>query len=146
LPSIGEVLRYGGEELWIDCGAPDQSNSVTALAVYQGGLYAGTGKYRLAGSALKESENTTLGGRVFRYQGGTRRTDCGQLPETEAVGGLVVFQGRLYASSLYRPAGFFRYEGDSRWSVLPVPQGTDPATSAPSTRRVEALTVHEGFM
>lgn len=142
----GRVYRYGGGDRWIDCGAPDQSNSVTALAVHQGRLYAGTGKYRLAGSALNESENTTLGGRVFRYEDGTCWTDCGQLPETEAVGGLVVFRGQLYASSLYRPAGFFRYEGESRWSSLPVPQGIDPATSVPGPKRVEALTVYEGFL
>ena len=142
----GHVYRYGGADQWLDCGAPDQSNSVTALAVHHGRLYAGTGKYRLAGSALQESENTAFGGRVFRYEGGSRWTDCGQLPETEAVGGFVVFRGQLYASSLYRPAGFFRYEGESRWSSLPVPQGIDPATSAPGSKRVEALTVFDGFI
>lgn len=131
---------------WIDCGAPDGSNSVTALAVYEGRLYAGTGKYRLAGSALTESPNTTLGGRVFRYEGGARWTDCGQLPDTEAVGGLVVFRGQLYASSLYRPAGFFRYLGESRWASLPVPQGPDRTTGDPGPRRVEALTVFDGFL
>jgi hypothetical protein len=142
----GRVYRYGGEDQWIDCGAPDESNSVMALAVHHGRLYAGTGKYRLGGSALKESENATLGGRVFRYEEGTRWTNCGQLPETEAVGGFVVFKDQLYASSLYRPAGFFRYEGEARWSRLPVPQGLDPATSAPGPKRVEALMVHEGFL
>jgi hypothetical protein len=144
----GRVYRYcpAEENAWIDCGAPDRSNSVTALAVYQGSLYAGTGRYRLAGSALPESENTTLGGRVFRYEGGTSWTDCGQLPDTEAVGGLVVFRGRLYASSLYRPAGFFRYEDSRRWTRLPVPQAVDPATSQAVPRRVEALTVHNGFL
>lgn len=142
----GRVYRYGGGESWLDCGAPDKSNTVTALAVHHGKLYAGTGKYRLAGSSLKESENTTLGGRVFRYEGGTRWTDCGQLPETEAVGGFVVFKDQLYASSLYKPAGFFRYEGQSRWSALPVPQGVDLKTSAIGPKRVEALTVHDGFI
>lgn len=53
----------------MDCGAPDGANSVTAFAVHQGSLYAGTGKYRVAGSSLPESPNTTLGGRIFRYQG-----------------------------------------------------------------------------
>lgn len=93
---------------------PEKSNAVTAMAVFQGKLYAGTGKYRMAGSSLKESENLTLGGKVFRYEGGTRWTDCGQLPQTEAVGGMVGFRGQLYASSLYRPAGFFLYEGTRR--------------------------------
>lgn len=143
----GRVYRYGpGGDQWLDCGAPDTSNSVMALAVYQGQLYAGTGKYRLAGSALPESENPALGGRVFRYEGDARWTDCGQLPETQAIGGLAVYRGQLYASSLYRPAGFFRYEGQSNWSSLPVPQENDPATSVPRAQRVESLMVHEGFL
>jgi len=68
------------------------------------------------------------------------------LPETEAVGGFVVFQGQLYASSLYKPAGFFRYEGDENWTSLPVPQGIDRATGALGPIRVEALTVYDGFL
>jgi hypothetical protein len=83
---------------------------------------------------------------VFRYDKDKHWTDCGQLPETEAVGGLVVYRGELYASSLYRPAGFFRYDGPSGWCRLPVPQGIDPASSASTPRRVEALMVHEGFI
>jgi hypothetical protein len=132
----GRVYRYGGGTNWIDCGAPDRSNSVTALAVYDGSLYAGTGKYRVAGSALPESENSTIGGRVFRYDGQERWVDCGQLPQTEAIGGLVVFRGKLYASSLYRPAGFYRYEGDKRWTDCGTPEG----------KRVEAMTVHDGYL
>src|SRR5262249_52723684 len=107
----GRVYRYANGRRWTDCGGPDRANAVTALAVHQGKLYAGTGKYRLAGSRLKESENDEPGGRVFRHEGGARWADCGQLPRAEAVGGLVVFRGQLYATSLYRPAGFFRYEG-----------------------------------
>ena len=139
------MYRYGGGDQWLDCGArTDQTPSRRSRA--QGRLYAATGKYRLAGSALPESENLALGGRVFRYEDGTRWTLCGQLPDTEAVGGLVVFRGRLYASSLYRPAGFFRYEVPSHWSRLPVPEGIDPATSASGPKRVEALTVYDGFI
>ena len=83
---------------------------------------------RVAGSGQPESPNTTLGGRVFRYDGGTKWTDCGRLPDTEAVGGLVVYQGKLFASSLYKPAGFFRYEGGTKWTRLPDAQGPDPKT------------------
>ncbi|MCO6457343.1 MAG: hypothetical protein J5I93_18750 [Pirellulaceae bacterium] len=142
----GKVYRYAGPGQWIDCGAPDKSNSVTALAVHDNHLYAATGKYRLAGSALAESDNPELGGRVFRYAGQNRWVDCGQLPGTEAVGGLVVFRGRLYASSLYKPAGFFRYEGDSTWASLPTPTGLDAQTGQTVAKRVEALTVHDGFL
>jgi dienelactone hydrolase len=142
----GRVYRYAGDQHWIDCGAPDKSNAVTAMAVFQGQFYVGTGKYRVAGSGLLESENLTLGGKVFRYEGGTRWTDCGQLPQTEAVGGIVVFRGQLYASSLYKPAGFFRYEGESRWTALPVPEEVDPQTQDKGTRRVVPLTTHEGHI
>jgi hypothetical protein len=140
----GRVYRYDGGERWIDCGAPDGSNSVTALAVFEGSLYAGTGKYRVAGSSLPESENTTPGGRIFRYGGGDQWIDCGQLPGTEAVGGFVVHEGKLHASSLYKPAGFFRYEGDTKWTVLPVPSGPDNTTNEIVPKRVVPLTVHGG--
>lgn len=128
----GHVYRYDGDK-WTDCGAPDKCNAVSGLAVYQGKLYAGVAKYRLAGSALPESENPNLGGKVYRLDG-DRWADCGQLPDTEAVGGLVVFRGKLYASSLYKPAGFFRYDGDGKWVSCGTPGG----------KRVEALGVFNG--
>lgn len=132
----GHVHRYAGDGNWIDCGAPDGSNAVTSLAVFDGHLFAGTGKYRVAGSALPESENAVLGGRIFRYAGERNWIDCGQLPNAEAIGGMVVFQGRLYASSLYRPAGFYRYEGESHWTDCGTPDG----------KRVVALGIHDGFL
>jgi hypothetical protein len=132
----GHVYRHAGGNQWVDCGTPDLSNSVTALAVHDGQLYAGTGKYRLAGSALPESPNENPGGRVFRYAGSQQWIDCGQLPDVEAVGGLVVFRGALHASSLYQPAGFFRYDGEHDWTDCGVPSG----------KRVEALGVYNGYL
>ncbi len=131
----GHVYRYGGKTEWIDCGSPAACNAVTAMAVHDKQLYVGVGKYRLAGSALEESKNAALGGGVYRYEGGQKWTDCGKLPGVEAIGGLVVFRGRLYASSLYKPAGFFRYEGGDKW--------TDCGTPG---KRVEALGVYNGFI
>jgi hypothetical protein len=142
----GRVHRYEGGEKWSDCGSLDGSNSVTALAAFEGALFAGTGKYRVAGSSLPESPNTTPGGRVFRYEGGTKWMDYGQLPDTEAVGGLVVFRGRLYASSLYKPAGLFRHEGGTRWTRLPDAIGPDQKTGEMGPRRVVSLTVYDGFL
>ncbi|MFG0331849.1 MAG: LamG-like jellyroll fold domain-containing protein [Maioricimonas sp. JB049] len=142
----GRVYRYGEEGTWIDCGAPDGSNAVTSLAVHDGALYAGTGKYRLRGSSLPESENETLGGRIFRYAGNARWIDCGQLPDTEAVGGLVVYRGHLYASSLYRPAGFFRYDGGTTWTDCGCPVRPDDLPGDTSHMRVEALGVFDGWL
>jgi len=133
---VGRVYRYEGPGRWADCGAPDKCNAVSAMAVYRGKLYAATAKYRFAGSALPESGNPNRGGGVYRYDGGTAWTEVGRLPETEAVGGLVVYKDRLYASSLYRPAGFFRYEAGGRWEAQPVPDG----------KRVESLAVHGGHL
>ncbi len=128
----GRVFRFGGGSTWVDCGRPDVCNSVSALAVFDNQLYAGVSKYRLGGSALPESENPHSGGKVYRYAGNQSWVDCGRLPDTEAIGGLVVFRGKLYASSLYRPAGFFRYDGGAHWTSLPVPFG----------KRVEAMCVY----
>ena len=117
----GHVYRYDGGSRWVDCGSPDRCNAVTSLAAFGGKLYAGTGRYRLAGSSLPETTNANLGGKIVRYDGDGRWADCGRLPEVEAVGGMVVFRGELYASSLYRPAGFFRYNGGSSWQRCPLP-------------------------
>ncbi|MBM3823346.1 MAG: LamG domain-containing protein [Verrucomicrobia bacterium] len=132
----GGVYHFRGGTDWADCGSPAPCNSVSALAEWNGQLYAGVANYRLAGSALPESTNPHSGGKVFRYRGGRSWEDCGQLPGTEAVGGLVVYRGALYASSLYRPAGFFRYEGQKRWTPLPTP----------GNLRVEAMCVYDGFL
>lgn len=132
----GRVYRRDGAGTWADCGAPDRCNAVSALAAHQGRLYAASSKYRFAGSALPESENANRGGGVYRYDGEKRWTEVGRLPDTEAVGGLVVYEGRLYASSLYKPAGFFRSEADGKWTSLAVPDG----------KRVESLGAFNGFL
>src|SRR5262249_13578809 len=133
---VGRVYRHDGPGRWYDCGAPDKCNAVSALAVHQGKLYAASSKYRFAGSALEESKNENHGGGIYRHEGGTRWAEVGRLPATEAVGGMAVFKGRLYASSLYKPAGFFRYEADGRWAALAVPDG----------KRVESLGVFNGYL
>lgn len=130
--TTGKVFRYGGDRTWIDCGAPDRCNAILSLISHDGNLYAASGKYRFAGSALPESDNAHTGGGIFRYDGGTQWTEVGRLPGVEAIGGMVTFNGRLYASSLYKPAGFFRYESDGNWTSLPVPGGD---------KRVESLAV-----
>jgi len=132
--AIGRVHRYDGPGKWADCGAPDKCNAITSLAVHDGKLYAASSKYRFAGSALPESENAHPGGGIYRHEGGQRWAEVGRLPDTEAVGGMVTFDGRLHASSLYKPAGFFRLEPNGKWTSLAVPDG----------KRVESLGVFQG--
>lgn len=132
----GKVYRYDRTGKWIDMGRLDGANSVSALASFNGRLYAGTGKYRLGGSALPNSENETRGGRVYRFEGPGNWKEVGDLRPTEAVAALVNYRGRLYASSLYAPAGFFRYEEDGKWTSIPTP----------NNKRVEALGAHDGFL
>ena len=51
--------------------------------------------------------------------------------------GWSVFRGELYASSLYKPAGFFRYRGGDAWQRCPLPA---------DGRRVVALGVFNGHL
>lgn len=118
----GHVYRYESDGVWTDCGSPDASNAVAALAVHNGELYAGTSFYDTTGSALSPSPNTTPGGRVYRYAGGSEWVFCGGLenPETgvaATMGGLAVFRGSLYATTLKQDGlGLYRYEGGTQWT------------------------------
>ena len=132
----GHVFLFAGGDQWIDCGSPAPCNAVSALAVFDGKLYAGVSHYRLRGSALTDSENETFGGRIFRYDGRQNWVDTGALaePNPEAINGMVVYRGQLYASLTYAP-GLYRYDGKS-WTSCGSPDG----------KRVEALAVHDGFL
>jgi hypothetical protein len=132
----GHVYRYAGAGRWVDCGSPDRCNAISSLASWEGHLYAGSSKYRLAGSSLPESANTNAGGRIFRLEGDGRWTDCGKLGESEAVACLTVYEGRLYGSSLYAPAGTYRYEGGRQWTFCGTPEGM----------RVVAMAVYNGSL
>ena len=133
----GHVFRFEGEDRWTDLGSPDKANSVSAMTAFNGSLYVASSKYRLAGSSLSESTNENFGGKVFRLDTNDQWVSCGTLsPETEAVSSLIEFDGKLYAGSLYKPAGFFRYEGGERWVACETPDG----------KRVEAMTVFNGAL
>lgn len=132
----GHVYRHAGGGRWEDCGAPDKANAIAALAAWQGRLYAGSARYNLGGSSLAASPNENPGGRVYRYEGGKRWSECGQAAASGAVSGMAEYGGRLYASSLYKPAGTWRYEGGRRWSSCGTPDG----------KRVEAMAVYNGAL
>jgi len=131
----GHLYRFDGRQ-WIDCGTPDNSNAVTSLAVLNNQLYVATGKYRLGGSSLQESQNNHLGGKVYRYTEDGQFIACGSLPKVEAINGMVVYEDKLYASSMYAPASFFRYDGGTKWTACGTPDG----------KRVESMTVYNGYI
>jgi len=112
----GHVYRYGGNSDWIDCGSPHPCNAVTSLSVFEGNLYAAVGHYRSSGSAIGDSPNEIPGGKVFRYLGDKNWVEVGNLPIPEAIFGLAVYRGQLYASSMYAPPGVYRYEGGNDWN------------------------------
>jgi len=132
----GHVFRFDGPGQWTDCGSPDKANSITAIADTPDGLFVGSGKYRLGGSSLAESENPHFGGRIFKYLGEKTWEEVGHFPAMEAVGGMTYYKGKLYIGSLYKPAAFQRYDGDKTWTEMPVPNG----------KRVESLGVFNGYL
>ncbi|MEO2022671.1 MAG: hypothetical protein ABGX05_12695, partial [Pirellulaceae bacterium] len=95
----GHVYRYAGGTRWVDCGAPDKSNAITSLAVYEGKLYAGSELYSGAGSSLPVSPNTNNGGSVFRYEGDQKWTNVGKVADVRSISGLTVYKGMLYAGT-----------------------------------------------
>lgn len=132
----GRVFRFEGNDRWTDLGAPDSANAISAMTVFNGSLHVASSKYRLAGSSLAESENKNNGGKVYRLDDADQWVSCGTLsPETEAVSSLIEYRGKLYAGSLYKPAGFFRYDGGEVWTAC-----TNPG------KRVEAMTVFNGSL
>jgi hypothetical protein len=133
---IGHVYRYDGGTNWTDCGLPNKSNGVGSLAVFQGKLYAGTIRYNGNGSLREKSVNWEPGGEIYRYEGGDKWVACGRLGESDAVGALAVFDGKLYASTLYRDGkGLYCYEGGDRWTYCGNPG-----------RRTQPLTVFNGSL
>lgn len=132
----GRVYRWDGASRWIDQGAPDACNAISSLASFGGSLYAGSSKYRLAGSALPESENANSGGKIFRLRGDDDWEHIGTLSDVQAIGSLVAYRGKLYASSMYRPGGLFRYDGGTTWTACGIPDG----------KRVNSLAVYNGSL
>jgi hypothetical protein len=125
----GHLYRYAGGMRWVDCGSPDLANAITGLAVFKGKLYAGTELYSGGGSSLPLSPNQNHGGKVFRYEGGTRWTDCGKVADVRSISGLTVYKGKLYAGTgttgawreKPRTRGMYRYDGDRKWTSCGCP-------------------------
>jgi hypothetical protein len=129
----GHVYRYATGTHWVDCGTPDEANAITGMAVFEGKLYAGSETYSGGGSSLPLSPNKKHGGRVYRYEGGKRWTDCGKVADVRSISGLAVFRGELYAGTgtsgawrgdyrqTPRTRGMYRYDGEQGWTSCGCP-------------------------
>jgi dienelactone hydrolase len=111
----GHVYRYAGGERWIDCGAPARG-AVTALAAFEGQLYAGVSEFFPGAWDPVQSRDTTVPGRVYRYAGHFRWEDCGELSGRDSINGLVVFHGQLHALTGGRSPRIYRLENGKKWT------------------------------
>ena len=125
----GHVYRFADGQKWVDCGSPDPANAMTGMAVYKGKLYVGSETYDGGGSSLPLSPNKHHGGRVYRYEGGTKWTDCGKVADVRSISGLAVFDGKLYAGTgtmsgwrlKPRTRGMYRFDGIGKWTDCGTP-------------------------
>jgi hypothetical protein len=139
----GHVYRYAGGAEWVDCGAPSPANGLKGMAVYKGRLYVGSELYDGGGSSLPLSTNKSLGGHVYRYDGGTQWTDCGKIADVRSISGLAVYRGKLYASTgttgawrdTPRTRGMYRFDGIGKWTDCGCPG-----------LRVTHIGVHDGSL
>jgi hypothetical protein len=92
------VFRLEGEDRWTYCGTPGERRSM-ALAAFNGSLYC-TGNE---------------GAGVWRYQGGTVWTDCGQQAQETQTYSMAVYQGRMHVGT-WSSGTVFRYDGAKTWT------------------------------
>jgi hypothetical protein len=108
------------DSAWVDCGNAETVNTqMWALTVFEGDLYTGMADaYHKADTA-----------HVFKYGGGQRWIDCGQIGYTKlmhAVHAMIVHDGSLYAASSSpdwrnanpnnaEPSRVYKYAGGTEW-------------------------------
>ena len=143
------VFRYAGGKNWIDCGrvGSRKTTGVMGLIVHQGHLYAGTSTYdwtRVFSGAYDPA-------RVYRYEGKTNWTDCGQPGEMLRINCMATYGGKLYVGGdrglppqgerqwSGRPYRVYSWDGGTKWSVA----GELPA-EPPKNCYPHAMSVHDG--
>jgi hypothetical protein len=107
------VFRYAGGEKWIDCGRLGNdplTPSVQSMVVHKGHLYAGTGTWDWHKGSIGGVYGAT---HVYRYEGGTKWVDCGQVGEGSRLFSMASFDGDLYTSDDMKKV--YRYMGDNSW-------------------------------
>ncbi|MFP6767457.1 MAG: LamG domain-containing protein [Planctomycetaceae bacterium] len=95
----GRVYRYTGGKTWKSVGKLGKAEALYGSVVYKDRLYV---------SALYSPG-------LFRYDGGSRWTDCGTF-EGKRVEALAVYNGAIYATG-FDEAGVYRYDGKG-WEHL----------------------------
>ncbi|GIT31374.1 MAG: hypothetical protein Ct9H300mP1_34200 [Planctomycetaceae bacterium] len=100
------------ESAWTDRGRPGQNRYVKSrVCVRREPVRGHVG----AGAGAR--------GHVYRYKGGTRWVDCGSPEKANAITGMAVYKGRLYAGSeTYSGGGLAAAltEHVTRWQCLPI--------------------------
>jgi hypothetical protein len=143
------VYRYDGGKHWIDCGrvGDRRTTGVMGLIVHQGRLYAGTSTY----DWVRVFSGKYDPARVYRYEGGTTWTDCGQPGEMLRINCMATYGGKLYVGGdrgmpppgekqwAGRPYHVYVHDGGTKWSVA----GTFPA-EPPKNCYPHAMAVHDG--
>ena len=122
----GHVFRYAGGTRWLDCGriSDDPKHlSVQSMIVHRGRLYAGASVwdwYKILGHVAGFEPSPA---RVFRYEGGTRWHDLGQVGDGTTALCMASFDGDLYVGLDARGGGkCFKHDG-STWIDCGAPDG-----------------------
>ncbi len=132
------VFRCSGGQNWIDCGRVGgdlKTLSVHCLIVHKGALYAGTSTWDWE-KTWQEGVCGAAG--VYRYEGGARWHDCGQIGSRHSVLAMASYAGNLYAAD--DRGSIHRYERDGRW----VPCGQFHVGDSMRQNMLRAMAVYQG--
>lgn len=145
----GHVYRLEEGNRWVDCGRVGQrkTTGVMGLIVHRGHLYAGTSTYDWTRVFSGKYDPA----RVYRYDGGTTWTDCGQPSEMLRINCMATYGGKLYVGGdrgmppagekqwTGRPYRVYVWEGGTNWAIA----GSLPAEE-PKNCYPHAMSVHDG--
>ncbi len=131
------VYRYEGGQKWSDCGrvGNGKTTGVGPMIAHDGNLYVATGTY----DWTRILDGGYDFGRVYRYEGDDRWTDCGQPGDNRRLPTMASFQGKLYVGAGNERPGVFVYEGDRTWRVSKEFPKEGPRRCFP-----HAMGVHDG--
>lgn len=107
------VYRYAGGQNWIDCGqvGSGKATGVGPLLVHEGSLYAVTWTYDW--TRVRSGDYTP--GRLYRYEGGERWTDCGEAGSNLTNTCAVSFVGQIYVGGGPLKPGVYVRDRDGAW-------------------------------